>query len=145
MTKYFLIVLSLLFAFLSISGCKEIRIDSDSGSLLRILRDRGIRIFKETDYNNLVEKLRGLSIEVPGKYENATMTYLDSNAHDLIQLPTSKPDILLWHFEKIFFIEKDLVFASFSDGEMYGGDLLVEVIESGGRIKSMKTIWNYTK
>ncbi len=143
--QYLLIFVSVLFACLLNFGCNEKHIDSDSVELQQALRDSGVNISEEIDYGKLVEKLRKVSVDVPGNYENSTMTYLDSNANDLIQLPTSKPGILSWHFEKIFFIERDLVFASFSDGEMYGGDLLIEVIESGGQIQSMRTIWNYHK
>lgn len=128
-----------------ISACRENHIDSESEILIRALRNKDINLPDEIEYTNLIEKLKNMSVVVPRSHENATMTFLDNHADTLIQLPTSKPGILSWHFEKIFFIEKNLVFASFSDGEMYTGDLLVEIIQSGDQIKSMKTIWNYNK
>lgn len=135
----------MIFAFSTISACRENHIDSESENLIKALRNKDIDISDEIEYTNLIEKLKNMSVVFPGSYENATMAFLDDHADTLIQLPTSKPGILSWHFERIFFIKKDLVFASFSDGEMYGGDLLVEIIQSGDQIESAETIWNYHK
>jgi hypothetical protein len=143
--KYLALFVFFLLASLAISGCNNKTIYSDSEKLNQALRERGINISEDIGYHDLVELLRGMSVVVPAKYGNDTMTYLDTNADSLIQLPTSKPGILSWHFEKIFFIDKDLVFASFSDGEMYGGDLLVEISRSEDQIKSMRALWNNNK
>ena len=72
------------------------------------------------------------------------MKYLSGdNISSLIGIPTSKPGILGWHFENVMFLRKDLVFARYSDGEMYGGEILIKVFLEDDQIIFAESLWNY--
>jgi hypothetical protein len=65
------------------------------------------------------------------------------SASDLVKIQTSKPGMLIWHFHSVIFSKKDLIFAQYDDGEIYGRDILIKVIFSENQATAIKALWNY--
>ena len=140
------VVFSLVLVSISTSSfpsSTEDQTKTDSARLIGTLRENGVNIPRDLDYDSVVKKLKAMRVAIPEVYKKDAMNYLDRNADSLIHLPTSQIGILSWYFENVLFLRKDLIFARYSDGEMYGGDILIEVIHSEDRVISMRTLWNY--
>ena len=115
-----------------------------TSALIEALNDNYIKIADYIDYDDLIEKIQKLGIQLSPSYKNSVINYLGSKrAQRLIKIQTSKPGILKWYFFKITFLRRDLIIGQYEDGEMFGGDILIKVISSGDKIVNMKTLWNY--
>lgn len=115
-----------------------------TSALIEALNDNYIKIADYIDYDDLIEKIQKLGIQLSPSYKNSVINYLGSKrAQGLIKIQTSKPGILKWYFFKITFLRRNLIFGQYEDGEMFGGDILIKVISSGDKIVNMKTLWNY--
>lgn len=115
-----------------------------TSALIEALNNNYIKIANYNDYDDLIEKIQKLGIQLSPSYEDSVINYLRSKrAQALIKIQTSKPGILKWYFYNITFLRKDLIFGQYEDGEMFGGDILIKVISSGDKIVNMKTLWNY--
>jgi hypothetical protein len=110
---------------------------------IEALNNNYIKIANYIDYDDLIEKIQKLGIQLSPSYKDSVINYLRSKrAQALIKIQTSKPGILKWYFFKITFLRKDLIFGEYEDGEMYGGKILIKVVSSGDKIVNMKTLWN---
>lgn len=129
------------FGFISVT---EVQAEDRTSTLLAALRKNGINVPEQTDYSNLVKKLHSMKIDVSEPHRKCVIGYLDSEkASDLIKIQPSKPGILIWHFHDVIFLTKDLIFAKYDDGEMFGGDILLKAIFSDDQLTNMKALWNY--
>lgn len=95
-----------------------------------------------SEYSTLIKSLQDNGIKVPECFKKEVEEYLHSKkAFVLIGFAPSN-EYLRWNFHHIIFLRPDLVFASYDDGEMYGGDFLLKVDYSGEQVISIKTLWN---
>ena len=137
------VALILIFTF-GFTNVTEVQAEDRTSSLLATLSKNGINVPEQADYSNLVKKLHSMKIDVSETHRKSVIEYLDSEkASDLIKIQPSKPGILTWHFHDVIFLKKDLIFAQYDDGEMHGGDILLKIIISGGKVTGMKSLWNY--
>lgn len=135
------LILICTFGFINLT---EVQAEDEASTLIVALRKNGINVPEQTNYSKLVEKLQSVQIDVSEPHRESVIKYLDSGeASDLIKIQTSKPGILTWHFHGVIFLKKDLIFAQYDDGEMFGGDILIEVIFSENQVTNMKALWNY--
>lgn len=135
------LILSCTFGFTNVT---EVQAEDEASTLLVALRKNGIIVSEQTNYSKLIEKLQSMQMEVSEPLRKSAIEYLNSReASDLIRIQTSKPGILTWHLHSVIFLKKELIFASYDDGEMYGGDILLKVISSGNEVTGMKSLWNY--
>ena len=126
------------------SNVIEVQAEDEASTLIVALRDNGVVVPDQMKYSDLVQKLKSIQIDVHVSYKENVMKYLDSGiAPDLIKIKTSKPGILTWYIHSLIFLKKDLIFAQYDDGEMYGGDILIKVIFSRNQVTAMKAMWNY--
>jgi len=140
-TLFVVLVLGCSFGLTNVT---EVQAETESSNLIKTLRKNGINVSEQTNYSKLVEKLQSMQIDVSEPHRNSVLKYLVSEkASDLIKIQTSKTGILTWHFHDVIFLKKDLIFAQFDDGEMFGGDILLKVISSVDEVADMKSLWNY--
>ena len=113
-------------------------------SLTNILGGHGIRVDEQIGYHNLVETLKNEQINATTEQKQKVTVYLESSKGlELITAQTSKPGLLNWYFIDSWFLKNDLIFASYEDGEMNGGDILIKVVWSGNRILKMENLWEF--
>lgn len=137
------VALILIFTF-GFTNVTEVQAEDRTSSLLATLSKNGINVPEQADYSNLVKKLHSMKIDVSETHRKSVIEYLDSEkASDLIKIQPSKPGILTWHFHSVIFLKKELIFASYDDGEMFGGDILLKAIFLDDRLNNMKALWNY--
>ena len=139
----FFIALIIIWTF-GFTNVTEVQAEDRTSTLLAALSKNGINVQEQTDYSNLANKLHSMKIDVLEPHRKSVIEYLDSEkASDLIKIQTSKPGILTWHFHDVIFLKKDLIFAKYDDGEMFGGDILLKAIFSDDRLTHMESLWNY--
>ena len=73
---------------------------SESARLIQALREDGVDIPRDLDFDSVVKKLKTMSLVMPEIYKKDALNYLDKNADSLIHIASSKPGILSWHFEE---------------------------------------------
>ncbi len=138
-----LVAITLIWTF-GFANLIEIYAEDEVSTLIVALRKSGINVPEQIDYSKLVQKLQSMQIDVHGAYKESVLNYLDSRrASGLIKIQTSKPGILTWHFHGVIFLKKDLIFAQYDDGEMFGGDILIKVLFSENQATAMKALWSY--
>lgn len=138
------VTIILMWALVLLSSVTEVQAEGDVSTLIAALSKNGISVPDHIDYDELVMKLQSLQIDVSLSYKDRVMKYLDAGkAPDLIKIRTSKPGILAWYFHSVIFLKRDLVFAQYDDGEMFGGDILLRVKISGNEVTGMRCLWNY--
>ena len=96
------------------------------------------------EYSGLMKALKANGISVEKQLNEDVIKYITDKADHLIGiLPGNKG--LKWIFSEIIYLRKDLIFVSYDDGEMYGGDVLIKITLTNNKVVSMKTIWNSGK
>jgi hypothetical protein len=139
-----LFVTLILICTFGFTNVTEVQAEDEAYTLIVALRKNGINVPEQTNYSKLVEKLQSVQIDVSEPHRESVIKYLDSGeASDLIKIQTSKPGILTWLFHDVIFLKKDLIFAQYDDGEMFGGDILIKVIFLENQATNMKALWNY--
>ena len=135
------LIFILAFGFISIT---EIQAQGEVSALIIALRKNGIKVSEQTNYSKLIEKLESMNIQVSEPERESVTKYLERReASDLVRIQTSKPGVLIWHFHSVIFLKKDLIFASYEDGEISGGDILLKVIFTDNQVTNMKSLWDY--
>lgn len=113
------------------------------GSSEKEYRGKEIKNFYK-EYDALIKSLQQNGFEVSGAYNESVTKFLKSEkAISLVGFTPEKGGS--WSFYQIVYLRKDLMFVSYDDGEMYGGNLLVKITSSNNQIISMKTVWNSAK
>jgi hypothetical protein len=94
------------------------------------------------EYSALIESLQKNGIDVAVVLKENVSEYLKGRGGaSLIKIQTFKEG-LTWNFYDLVFLRKDLVFVSYDDGEMLGGELLLKIIYSKNKVVSMKALWD---
>jgi len=97
------------------------------------------------EYSALIKALQENGVDVPEPFRKNVHKYLGSKKGiALIGLEPSSAG-LTWYFHRVVFLRMDLLFVSYEDGQMYGGDLLVKIDSSDNKVISMRTLWNSAK
>jgi hypothetical protein len=95
-----------------------------------------------SEYSALIESLKKSGVDVHEGFKENVLKFLNSDEKvSLIGFQPSNVG-LSWYLYDLVFLRKDLIFVSYEDGQMYGGDLLISVKYSDNKVISMKTLWN---
>ncbi|MDY6906534.1 MAG: hypothetical protein SWH61_17835 [Thermodesulfobacteriota bacterium] len=95
-----------------------------------------------TEYSSLIKAIKKCGIDISDNIETKILEHIESGElAKLIKSPISNP-ALSWNFHDLVFLRNDLLFISYDDGEMYGGNLLVAISFLKGDKVSMEIIWN---
>jgi hypothetical protein len=112
--------------------------------LRNILRDYEIDSLGLSQDSDLPEFFSKLSKDVSATYRQNVLDYMYSQkASALIDRPTSKPGILTWHIHSVIFLENDLIFGQYEDGEMEVGQLLAKIYDLDKDNIRMEILWSW--